>query len=163
MPYLKTPIEVRFWKYVEKTEGCWNWTGRVHTSGYGDVCHLARHFRSHRMSFFLTHGRWPSPNLCVLHKCDNRLCVNPAHLYEGTKKQNSRDALERGRHWPAKVAHCARGHVFDVENTRHYNGQRYCRACERLRTARRRLRRRLEKRLVNPAFDDREGSWSEAK
>jgi hypothetical protein len=93
-----------FWRRVEKTESCWNWTSGVSTSGYGRayVCYLGeRRFlfgAAHRMSYALAHGALPD-GLLILHSCDNRRCVNPRHLRAGTSKDNINDAVVRGR-WP---------------------------------------------------------------
>lgn len=104
------PLSVRFWRRVSK-EGpipahapelgpCWLWTGGKH-HGYG-VCYVGPEYgrfndEAHRVAWFLEHGRWPYP--CALHKCDggNIGCVRPSHLYEGTKADNNRDKVERGR------------------------------------------------------------------
>lgn len=93
----KTPWEVRFWSHVNKTETCWLWTGSQTSYGYGtftkfqDIPHRA----AHRYAWELTHGH--PGELCVLHRCDVKLCVNPAHLFLGTKTENMRDRDQKGR------------------------------------------------------------------
>lgn len=75
---------------------CWIFQGTVvQSSGYGRGRYNNHQVLAHRLAFFLTHNRWPSK--CILHSCDNRLCVNPKHLREGTHKDNAKDAVERGR------------------------------------------------------------------
>lgn len=94
----KEPLELRFWRHVERGDGCWLWTGNHNQKGYGQL-RLGRTggaISTHRFSWALHNG--PIPNgLFVLHHCDNPSCVNPAHLYVGTQRDNVRDAINRGR------------------------------------------------------------------
>lgn len=76
--------------------GCWEWQGAT-SDGYGMVCvGNRRNDRVHRVAYTLWVGPIP-PRLFVLHKCDNRPCFNPEHLYVGTKHQNSLDMAHKGR------------------------------------------------------------------
>ena len=86
----------RFWKKVDKAFGCWLWTGSVHKSGYGQFRYMGKTQPAHRVSYELFVGPIPE-GLDVLHSCDERRCVNPAHLRPGTDLDNSRDKVERGR------------------------------------------------------------------
>lgn len=94
---------VRFWAKVKKTSTCWLWTGAVNRQGYG-VARFVLNGRApnkaHRVSWMLHHGPLLLPEIFVLHRCDVPPCVNPAHLYLGTSKDNTQDAISRGRfHW----------------------------------------------------------------
>lgn len=99
------PEEKRFWRYVQKTETCWNWTGgrvggrsmrlygnfRVGSQSDG----TRRRVYAHRWAW--EHFRGPIPDgLQVNHHCDNSLCVNPDHLYLGTQDENMHDFQRRG-------------------------------------------------------------------
>lgn len=84
-----------FWEQVEKTEGCWLWTGVLTTQGYGSARLDGKMVLAHRYSFFLANGYWAQP--CCLHSCDIPRCVNPEHLREGTNADNIRDKVERNR------------------------------------------------------------------
>lgn len=89
--WLKSPE--RFWDNVGKTDGCWLWKGVRFPTGYGlSSCHTY----AHRMAWELTYGRIPA-KLFVCHHCDNPPCVRPDHLFLGTAKDNTQDAVRKGR------------------------------------------------------------------
>jgi hypothetical protein len=87
----------RFWSQVNRADAdaCWLWTGRVSRDGYGTVSD-GRPLRAHRVAYELTHGPI-APGLCVMHRCDRPLCVNPRHLSLGTNADNSRDMCGKKR------------------------------------------------------------------
>lgn len=81
-----------FWNRVDRKspEECWPWLSYISDTGYGQICRYGIRLKAHRVAYELTYGEILDSRLC-LHKCDNRKCCNPAHLYIGTHKDNMRD------------------------------------------------------------------------
>ena len=85
------------WTMVEKlSNGCWMWKGAKMWKGYGHARVKGRVVRVHRLVYQLTRGPIPL-GLRVLHTCDERACVNPEHLFLGNDRDNTRDAMHKGR------------------------------------------------------------------
>jgi len=93
-------MDVRFWAKTEKpngADGCWLWRGTIaKKTGYGTIELPGKTWLAHRLSYHLTKGEIPS-RMCVLHKCDVRNCINPAHLFLGTHQDNMDDMVKKGR------------------------------------------------------------------
>jgi len=100
-PKVDISLYDRFMAKVEKTESCWAFKGAVNNSGYASIVLVEspgkkRTYMAHRIAWELFNGGIPS-GLCVLHKCDNRVCVRPDHLFLGTHKDNTQDCIQKGR------------------------------------------------------------------
>src|SRR5579864_1033523 len=88
-----------FWSRVSnfgKPNMCWVWTASCYRNGYGQVSHNYQKLLAHRVAYELARGPIPE-NLLVLHRCDNRPCCNPAHLWLGTHRDNLVDMHNKGR------------------------------------------------------------------
>lgn len=101
-----TPIgfsSQRFWDRVQISgvDDCWPWKLSTGSHGYGQVRHQRLTLLTHRIAYELTYGAIPD-DLLVLHRCDNRPCCNPSHLFLGTAKDNMQDMHQKGRN-AAKV------------------------------------------------------------
>lgn len=94
----RVPIAERFWEKVRKSDGCWEWTGAM-AYGYGriGVAPGVSPAPAHRVSWELHHGPL-APGAVVCHRCDNRRCVRPDHLFIGSQADNMRDMHAKGRH-----------------------------------------------------------------
>lgn len=94
-----TPRSERFWLRVKQGEhdACWPWIGAKESQGYG-VFKPSRQesIKAHRMAYELRYGPFDA-SLVVMHRCDNRICVNPSHLRLGTVGDNNRDRANKGR------------------------------------------------------------------
>jgi hypothetical protein len=124
--------EERFWRKVAKGERCWEWTAYRAQNGYGQFGAVAGESPrlAHRFAYELLVGPIPS-GLVIDHLCQNKGCVNPAHMRVVTQRENvmRSDALTAIN---ARKSHCIRGHPFDEVNTYwKRDGRRECIACRK--------------------------------
>lgn len=90
------PATERFLKKIVRHEvGCWGWIGAPESYGYGQVADGKKTIKAHRLSWMYFIGPIPA-GLSVLHRCNNRICVNPEHLYLGTHIDNMKDRKAAG-------------------------------------------------------------------
>lgn len=114
----------RFWDKVEKTDTCWNWIAASRGNGYGCFKYERKTVDTHRMSWFFTYGIWPKK--WILHKCNNRICVRPDHLYEGTPKENYWDMRNNGNaHIPQSIYQTDEQKKLHQEEVRRKNLERW--------------------------------------
>lgn len=98
MRYRRKSLEDGLKRYINKTDTCWVWTGDKYGSGYGRLSiGKGKQVRAHRFMYEQLNGKIPD-GLFACHSCDNRLCVNPSHIFIGTQKDNMQDCLKKGRH-----------------------------------------------------------------
>lgn len=123
----------------EPNSGCLLWLRCVGSNGYGNTGVNCGHQYAHRAAWAAAYGPIPA-GLCVLHHCDVRSCINPRHLFLGTKSDNGIDMANKGRAHGQQKTHCPRGHPYEGWNViRHPRGKhgRICRTCHNTWTTRR--------------------------
>ena len=146
----KASVEDRFWARVDKTDGCWYWTGLLNENGYGWF-HPSRRLKrsfAHRFVYELLVGPIPE-HLRVDHECHNqddtcpggsacfhRSCVRPDHL----RLRNIPENAMRSRLHHTHRTHCPAGHAYTEDNTSWWRGHRKCRTCHARRERERRAR-----------------------
>jgi len=122
-------------KCTPQADGCWLWNGSTITDGYGQMSYRGKYERIHRLMFSLVNGPIPA-GMVVMHSCDVRHCINPAHLSLGTQKDNIGDAIKKRRPHRGTLmlskTHCPAGHLY--EETQHFTkkGHRACTTCQRI-------------------------------
>lgn len=104
----------RFWSCVDRSDGCWTWTGAKSKGGYGRFKADGRQHAAHRVSYALANTPLPR-NVFVCHRCDNPACVRPDHLFAGDHLANMQDMVSKGRSTKGRIPPSARLTERDVE------------------------------------------------
>lgn len=104
----------RFWSKVGVNHRlrCWPWMGTKDKHGYGTMMNEGKFVRAPRVAFFLRNSKWPD-NAC--HACDNPICCNPDHIFDGTHGDNMRDMIAKGRNKPIRGEKHGRAVLRDYE------------------------------------------------
>lgn len=98
---IDSAVILRFKSYLptqREPNQCWAWRGNRDKDGYGVLSVKGRYQKASRLSHTIFKGPIP-PYMLVCHTCDNPICVNPAHLFLGTSKDNVHDMVKKGRNY----------------------------------------------------------------
>ena len=105
-------LRERFYARALMRDGCWGWRNKPARGGYAHMLWQGKTHRAHRLSWRIHHGPIPD-GLCVLHRCDNPMCTNPAHLFLGTDLDNVRDRDLKGRQARQRGSACGAAKLTD--------------------------------------------------
>ena len=101
-------LRIAYEDKVVRQEGCWDWKGWMTGQGYGGIYFDSKTIGAYKASWIINNGMVPDGKW-ILHKCDNRICSNPDHLYLGTSSQNAIDRINRTA-LPKNMFTCGENH-----------------------------------------------------
>lgn len=120
-----TPEQIRFEKFIYYSlDGCWYWTGAIGTKGYGRFNYKGNNRIAHRISYIIYNNEDPG-DMLVCHSCDNRLCVNPDHLWLGTDSLNMQDMWNKNRHVVRKSSRLCEDDVREIRSGKYKGVYQY--------------------------------------
>lgn len=135
--------------YADTPDACWLWPGKRKPDGYVRINWAGGLAYAHRLAYELLVGPI-ADGMQIDHLCRVRHCMNPRHMEPVTHQENIRRSGGITNQHAVKT-HCPRGHEYSEENTRWYQGRRYCRACHKEQS----LERYHARRAADPAWAER--------
>lgn len=111
---------------IDPVTRCWNWTGCLINSGYAQISTNNKDILVHRIMYQYIHGNIPTDKPLILHRCDNRKCCNPLHLYAGTHQNNTDDRIKRNpAAWipgsKGKISELTDQHILEIRSAKESN------------------------------------------
>lgn len=126
---------------IDSRTDCWNWTAGKTSLGYGVFSIKHSSYRAHRVSWAIFNGSLSS-GLVLDHKCKNRMCINPDHLREVTRKVNTLENSNGPAYLNSIKTHCRNGHALTPDNLTSNKNERVCLTCNRISDAKRQREKR---------------------
>ena len=152
-------VASRFLRLTRKTyDGCWFWEGSKCLSNgryYGRFWLDGRSRPAAQVAWEIRHEQPFPEGKEACHTCDVPMCVNPAHIFPGTRSDNMLDAVAKGRHQAARITHCPNGHEYTPENTYEHPSGRKCWTCVREQNAKWNADNRERRREIDRAYRER--------
>jgi hypothetical protein len=110
---MNKPEDIFLHAKANEATGCVEWVGTLWATGYGRFQLRNKSVKAHRVAYELRYAKLPA-DACVLHRCDNRKCINADHLFIGTRKDNNLDKTKKGRQTRGAEVNTAKITVEDV-------------------------------------------------